>query len=561
MDKETFESLNSEKQSKVFHEIPFREKGELLFYSHSPQELTQSLAPEELLLVTQELDLEERSEIIRYANLPQLLFLSDVECWKGDRLNPKGFIYWLETLLADEARLLAWFDAMDYETIVASFAKFVKVAKREWEFVPDEMLGDTPYFTLDEYYFVFVGEENLGTVKRVLEILFENRRGPYSAVLEGVMNELEEELEEEAYRQREMRLGERGFVSPEVARQIYRPISKEEFWKFPRKDGGGGENKKAFFRHPKVPNYPLLWSPDRLFLDEVLLRFGEEEGAGREFLQEELVWLSNKVIASTKIDFASEEVIREGIERARFFVSLGLEDLSGRNPDEAGKILKERWIEIIFRWGFSLLLELRDEAQGIAREVPDDLQRIFLDFLNEPYGSLLQGLLKTTPVFPLAGDGKVLEDYRDFRSSADVEWVRKRLSEFCLVYGHFGKELLKGLETISEPVVSGAPAKTFFGFLGTFFAGFVLDGKVSEVCLKKERLPLFLRTAFEDRDGQRVLSRSWKEKFLNAFFSAEEKQTVDGLWKRVFGNLEEELGGLDSLGKIDKRFVSALCVS
>ncbi|HNV86360.1 MAG TPA: DUF6178 family protein [Candidatus Omnitrophota bacterium] len=557
MDKETFESLNTEEQSKIFHEISFREKGELLFYSHSPQELTQSLAPEELLLVTQELDLEERSEIIRYANLPQLLFLSDVECWKGDRINPKGFIYWLETLLADETRLLAWFDAMDYETIVASFGRFVKIAKREWEFVPDEMLGDTPYFTLDEYYFVFVDEENLETVKRVLEVLFENRRGRYAAVLEGVMNELEDELEEEAYRQREMRLGERGFVSPEAARQIYRPISEKEFESFPMKDEGREGKARTFFRHSKAPNYPLLWSPDRLFLDEVLLRFTEEDLPKRDSLQEELVWLSNKVIASTKIDFASEEVIREGIARARFFVSVGLEDLSEKNPEKAAKILNERWVEIIFRWGFGLLLKLREAAQGIVREIPHDTQKVFLDALDIPYGLLFQGLLKTVPVFPVASEGKASEEYRDFRSLADAEWAETRLTEVRLVFGRFAKEIVKGL----EPGSSESVAKTFFGLLGTFFAGFVANGKRIESCLKKEALVLFLREAFENRDGKRVLIDSRKEEFLNTFFSESERRQTAFLWDRVFQNLEEELGGLDPSAKIDRRFVSALCVS
>ena len=58
MDREQFESLNSEEQARVFRESPFRDKGELLLHSHEPFALTQSLTPEEFYLMTREMDTE-----------------------------------------------------------------------------------------------------------------------------------------------------------------------------------------------------------------------------------------------------------------------------------------------------------------------------------------------------------------------------------------------------------------------------------------------------------------------------------------------------------------------
>ena len=48
--------------------------------------------------------------------------------------------------------LLDWMLAMDYEAVVSGLKKIVRVAKPEREYPIDEVLGDTPYFTLDDFY-------------------------------------------------------------------------------------------------------------------------------------------------------------------------------------------------------------------------------------------------------------------------------------------------------------------------------------------------------------------------------------------------------------------------
>ena len=333
MQPEEFEKLSLEEQEKIFHQTPFREKGELLLHSHNPLRLAGSLSEEELYLVTREVDLEERSEIIRYANLQQLFFISDIDCWKKDRINAPGFMRWLETLeKADEQRLLAWLVEMDYETVVAGLKTVIEVIKPETEYPSDELLGDRPFFTLDERYFILVNEENFETLRRAIELLFENHRGRYAALLEGILGELDDEIEEEAYQKRGLRLADRGFPEPETAYRIYRPLTKKDFEAFPRKPTGASKEKQ--FKAPfdlRAPHYLALRSQEKLFLDEVLLLFQKDPPEVTEGFQEELAWLSNKIVACEGIDFASEERVRRGVDRARSIVSLALENLSGRN--------------------------------------------------------------------------------------------------------------------------------------------------------------------------------------------------------------------------------------
>ena len=107
MNFEEFEALKPDDQARIFHQSPFKEKADLLIRAHNPLSLAQSLSAEELYLLVREVDLEEKNEILRFASLPQLFFISDVDCWKKDRLNPRGFTDWLKALLAaDEGKCL-----------------------------------------------------------------------------------------------------------------------------------------------------------------------------------------------------------------------------------------------------------------------------------------------------------------------------------------------------------------------------------------------------------------------------------------------------------------------
>ena len=551
MDQEAFERLSQEEQEKIFHQTPFRERGDLLLHSHNPIRLTQSLTQEELYLLTREMDLEERSEILRYASLPQLFFISDIDCWRKDRLHPKSFIQWLETLLeADEERLLAWLVEMDYETVVSGFKGLIRVLKPEWEYPSDELLGDQPYFTLDERYFISVKEENLETVRRAIEILFEIHRGRYAAILEGVLGEMDYELEEEAFQRRAVRLAERGFPDPETAHHIYRLLAREELERFPRK------NLASF--QGKPPHYLALWSHERLFLDEVLLLFREEPVEVREGLEEELAWLSNKIIACEGVSFASEERVRQGIERARRFVSIGLEDLSGRDLSRAREMMRERWLEIIFRWGVSELLGLQASAREILNHHWKGDQEVFFNFLDDPYGPIFKGLFERVPEYfdPEIRDHP--DRLRDFKNTEEVERIRNAVLQVKRIHEILAHTSPLLFDRLNLEFRQGDPGASLFSLLGSALASFDLKGKVSTLPLSEGEVRQFLQKGFEHTPSRRILKSDLKDQFLGQFLSKSDQDFLRPLWALVFQRLEEDLGAIDPLKELDRRFVTSL---
>ncbi len=538
IDREQFKQMSPEEQEAVFRQSSFAEKGELLIRSHDPAGLTRSLSQEELYLMTREMDMEDRSEVLRNATLPQMYFIADIDCWKKDRIDRSGFLLWLETLLAaGTEKTLQWLLAVDYETLVTGFQEVLEVAKPDWEEASDEVLADRPYFTIDDSYYLYVAERDLHIVKRVMELLFENYRGRYAALMEGLLGEDHDMAEEEAYRRREIRLSERGFPDFETARRVYRRITPEEFEAFPKK------NKIRDSEMPVMPNYPALWTEQSLFLDQVLALFKAEVPGVLEGIEEELAWLSNKVIAAEGIDFSSETIVRRGVTRARQMVSIGLEIQSGGNLEKARSLVKERWLETVFRITATRLWALRDRAGTVIRTHWDGRRDFAFETLDSAYGYIFRGLFEE---IPKCYDPAVVDQVfflRDFRTLVEVERAEYAVGQVEMLLAWIRAFWEKGILGVLEEVCVFAEAGGFFVILGTVFARFVLDLKPEAAPLSEAAAQRFFKTAFEKHDSRFRLVPGVKTNFLRKNFSPKAQAFLLPVWALVFENLEYALEG------------------
>lgn len=560
MNHEEFESLKPEEQEKVVRKSPsFFEKGDLILHAHYPDKLTQSFSEEELYLIIRELDPEERYELIKYANLPQLIFISDIDCWEKDRLYAKGFLRWLDTLQnADERRLLGWLVESDYETVVSGFKKIMEVIKPEWEYPSDEVLGDRPYFTLDELYFISVEEENLQTVRRAMELLFENHRGRYVAILEGMLGELDDLVEEQAFDKREKRLIDKGFPDQETAYQVFKPMTREEFEAYPKKVKPAAPATSKT-RAEKTPNYLMLWSSSQMFLDEIAVRLAQESPEEAESFKEQLAWLANKIIAARGLDFSSERLVREGVDRAKSVLNLGFEILCGRDVEKACQYAREHWIETIFRLACGSLLKLREEAFHLADQYWEGEKKAFIQFLDTPYHEILEGLCQ--PILPVSYNPAGEKDeshFHDFSNVQSVERTRSSLQQlnkiFILMQKKYGKNIFK-------PSIQKDFTRTLFGFLGTFFAQYVLgqDGKKDFEELAASEVKSLSKKLFKNGHPSKI-DTEVKEGFLVQCFSEEDRNLLRSLWGLVFQEIEEELGHLDLTKKIQPEYIASLWI-
>jgi len=545
MDHDEFEELNPEEQLKVFGRSPIKVRSDLIRHAHDPMLLTQALSCEELYLITREMDPEERSEVIRYASLPQLFFISDIDCWERDRIQPKKLIQWLEILRdADEEKLLAWLLEMDYETVVAGFQKFITVLKPEWEYAVDEQLGDQLYFTLDRMYYILVEEENLETVRRAMEILFENHRGRYTAILEGILSEMEYELEETAYRNRANRLSDQGFPDFETAASIYTGLSKEQFEAFPlkEKDERGESSQEVRTACTFASQYPVLWSLKTLYWDNVLRHLGEEDPGALESVYEQMAWISNKLIVFHGMDLTSEDKMLWAVERTRALLNLGIEILTDRDMTRAVSLLKTRWLESLFRFAVGQLENLRRRMKLLVEEDWNGKHQDLIFFLNPPYEAIFQGFGERVPKCYDFEVGENLEHLRDFITREDLERSERSLRQIEGIHTFLKKHKPDFFRRpLRHPDRIESEGELFIN-LGTFFAHDTATGKPSFSPLKAGAFERFFEKAFRYEGGRDLLNTEIKEAFLSRYYSPEEQDLMRSLWGLVFQNIQDHLG-------------------
>ncbi len=531
--------MTPEEQETLFRQCSFAEKGELLIRSHDPAKLVRSMSQEELYLITREMDIEERSEVIQNATLPQMQFIADMECWKGDRADGKGFADWIETLLASGTeKALAWLLTVDHETLVAGFLNVMEVMKPDWEYASDEILGDRPYFTIDGQYHMYVPEESLHTFKRVMELLFENHRGRYAAIVEGLLAENRDLLEEEAYRLREIRLSERGFPDVETARRVYRRITAEEFESFPKKEKAGGRSEGG-----PMPNYLALRLSEGLYLDQALLLFKPDVPGVLEGIEEELAWLSNKVIAAEGFDFSSEAEVWRGVSRARQYISIGLEMLTRGKLEAAAQLLRERWLETIFRTSATRLWQIRDRATAVARQYWQSRQDLMLDTLDSVYAFIFRGLLEQVPQCYDAAVQDHTFHLRDFKTLAEVDRTERAVLQIEQLQAWLAPQWEKKFSNALDEVKVFSESGGFFSILGTVFARSILKLKETALPLTEAQSAEFFAKAFSAQGAWQRLKPELKSGFLQTHFSAEDQSLLLPVWALVFDGMEHAVEG------------------
>lgn len=551
MDREEFEALSPEEQARIFAETPLAERTELILLAHEPDRLTRALSGEELYLMIRDLDLDEKAEILRLAGNEQLSFLADMDCWKRDQIDPSQFVRWLGTLLAaDEAVALRWMHFSDYETIIAGFQKFARVIKPEWETVVDDIVGDQPYFTLDRMYYILVSDEDLETVKRVIEVLYENDRPRYFTLLEGVLSEMEYEMEEEAYRRRERRLADRGFPDMETAMRALMPLDRKGFDEFPRKESFQDTEESG--QDPVVrlpaPKYPVLWSMTRRFLDDVLLSLDEESEPVREGIYEQLAWLSNKMVVCSGMDFTSEEKVRSAVDRVRALVSLGLELLSEGDLEKAAVILKDRWIESVFRFALGELYPLRDRTRELIKTDWKGEGEIFFTFLEQPYEFILRGLSEKMPLCYDESVTDSLYHHREFSNRQDVSRARRALEQIESLHRFIKRRSPSVFTRILRESGLGGAEETLTALCGTLFVRYGLDLKLNFDRLSLSQVGKFLEQAFEEKGAGRYLRAELREKFMADLLDPEDIELLMPFWGLVFQKIQEQMARL----KLDK---------
>jgi hypothetical protein len=211
-------------------------------------------------------------------------------------------------------------------------------------------------------------------------------------------------LEESARRWRDGRLRDAGVPAFEEAISFYaRPLAQ-----------------KAAPEGPP-PQTQAISAPQRPLLEAALERVPD---AAIERAEEAVIYAANAALVANRVPLDDPDEVREQLAEARATLSLGLELLSGGDPERAARVLVETPIRSIFQAAMGEAYRLQARARRIAAQarLPQAQTATVLD---EPLESAVQALARQRPLFHEPGQRRP----RAFGSRADVARAEALLDE------------------------------------------------------------------------------------------------------------------------------------
>jgi len=415
---ETFDALPLERRVQIFSELSPEAREELVRVVARPGEIIRQMSEEEIFFTVQKLGVDNALGLISLTTGRQLRYLLDLDLWKKEMLNVESAGRWLNIIAAmGEEKILQFVQVTDSELLVSLMNSFIKVRIRDPDIDLVEEKDSLPQFTLDDLFFVhFAVPGSEDTLKRFLETIFEWNTEYYFGLMGELARGVYLETEEEARRLRLARLADRGFPDFDEAVEIYRHIQRGALSSSPSELC---REKAEPFEAPRtVLKYPLkVLAPGALFkrsLDAIA------EPSEKDRLSQELAHLANKVMVADARDPAEADDLRGSLRKVSGYINIALEEMCGEDASKAADVLRCNHMELLFRRGFSVILDLRKEAQKLLRDYEGGVEN-----LGHPLAGLVQGLFLKRPVFAsfVLGESKP----REFESLDDIILIRRLL--------------------------------------------------------------------------------------------------------------------------------------
>ena len=427
---------------------------DMILEAPSPATLIQSFPDQDLYYLMHKIGVHDFIPMLALSTSNQWEYILDVEVWDDDRLNSHMITQVFSLLFkADPHRLLRWAITEKPDFVEYYLSQKMHIVIREHDEVPPEDFED--YITLDDkFYFRFPGQqsgtdENLegellpqdtpwedglpDDAPELIEQMVKTLAAMDLAVLHGLFLEtlslLPAETEEEQFRQKNIRLAEKGFLPAHEAVGIYQPVAGKDL-----------THRPAIMNAPlaldtDLPMPPMFFTQflkgDNLFartLEQITVQGGIPD------LDSELAALINKVISADRIRIRNRESIEKPLEKTMSTLSLGLEVLmegSKACVETAGNLIRKYFLEDIFRTGAREGVRLQAMTRKWYETSFIGAKNLPLSFLGEAYLGIIGGLMVQRPMFFANYADKVL--YRNFASLSDIRATRRQLDEIiCL---------------------------------------------------------------------------------------------------------------------------------
>ena len=380
----------------LLRDLPPQKRLALILEDSDPAGLVGELEPQEYHLLLREIGLDDSYALLPLATPEQLTFCLDRELWRHDEYLPEKGIQWLTLLMAaeEEEDLVNLLPHLDFATVLLILMQEITVGGGLGDLTTDDERQTEWDHSFDNIYMITYKHDNTSElVGRFLDLVFRSDKDLYMALMQGVKNEVNPEVEEHCRRYRSGRLADFGFPERLDALTIYTVVDPESFLL---------EGAKKLFSAEREPVLPSLFRHDDSLLGRTLRRADSPD------LLRELQYLITCTLVVEDPESDDDERAEAVLLRVHGYLTIALEFLAG-DDERALEIVANDYLKHLFQLGYSLVRRLRRQAAPFTSD-------------DHATGSVLAGLRADFPRFYRGLDREGIDGYREF---SDLEDIRK----------------------------------------------------------------------------------------------------------------------------------------
>ncbi|MFO7716343.1 DUF6178 family protein [Desulfosarcina sp.] len=539
-----------------------------IFDHPQPAALIHSFPEEDLHFLIHDIGLDSAGPLLSLASNRQWEYMLDMETWRKDRLNYQQATNWLQLLLqADPERLvnLCFHERLEFLELYL----FHNIELRTLE--SDQASSDfgDGFFTDDDTFYVrFVDfpvstpeEETAKTrrnemLRQLLQRLSSYDHPLYQGLLMESVNMIPGETEEELYRMRNVRLGEKGFLPFHEAVGVYQPLRPRDLAVRDKKALGPPSLVETQL---PVPQFAAAYiDGDNRFVRA--LKSIREHHIIQQ-LQAELASLCNQIISADQEIIRGRDQLKAVVSKASGYLGIGLELMTTSPAEsherEAAALLRRHLLADIFRTGFAGALQLKWDATRWRKESWFYTHGVDLTFWDENWLGLLGGLLLDRPKFYDPSDRG--SSYHDFQSLREIEATRRGLDQVIAL-----DRLLNHLKIPMAPVRK-IRFLTYKNLLLTLWARVWLgeapiDADTPSLRISRSAFKKFYAGLWTDHEDHRIIGDAPRADFLkwaadaSGLSETDLSNSLGSVFEALFNQIDSDLAPVEP-GNLDPHHV------
>ncbi len=556
------ESLSAKRQD-ILSLASDKKADAILNYPH-PTALVHSFPEEDFHFLIHEIGLEDSLELLGLASERQWEYLTDIDIWKKDMLEINSLTRWLYLFIsANPKQTMRWCLDKKTELIEPYLFHNIDLMIREHDQDPSDF-GDG-FFTFDDIFYVRfkdnirdveVREQRDEFLHEFFKRLIDYSHEEYQYILMESCGVIPSESEEEAWRLRNVRLAEKGFVPFYDAVGIYQPVSVREL--NTRTKRLRRARNDSFLPTPMYAINEL--SQDNLFTQALSVIRIEDI---LHQLQSEFASLCNHIISADGKVIRDKESLKSVVRKACGYLSIGLEQLDDKHKkadmpkDQFATALIQRYqLNDIFRIGYGQAMKLRWQAEKWRKSCWSENAGLPLAFWEEEWLGTLGGLLLQKPLYFDNYETGVI--YREFQSSDDLAESDAALKEI-MAFDNLLSRMNIRLGKVSRNRLSCK------NLVLTLWARHHLNMAEEVLPIGLDEFAKFFNELWDNDTKPRKVRLAAKQAFLSwiadksNMSSDEITQTLGQCFERLFDDIESEYGEV-SQKNLDRRYIRLFLV-